>query len=388
MNIANTPKSRIIVPFFLLSGLAALVSGCSSSEPRPQTVAVAEPVAEVAESKAVEKEIRVKEEYPRQYTVKKGDTLWDISSLFLQDPWYWPEIWQNNEQIKNPHLIFPGDVLTLVYVNGRPEVRVNEAKHKELADSSGLPVKKLSPNIRTSSLQASIPTIPGDAIRQFLSKPRVIAKEELDAAPYILASDEKHLVLGEGNRVYVRGELDKERARFSVFNPGDALKDPETDEILGYEAKYAGQVRIEQYGGPASGTITQSEREILIGDRLLPEDKSKLENLYFPRVPDRDIKAQVISLYDALFGVGQYQIVVLNIGERDGMEVGHLLAAYTKGDNVRDRFDKDTNEQVTLPNERSGLLMIFKTFDQVSYALTLESKRIIHNHDYVYTPKP
>lgn len=388
MKTANTPKSRIIVPFFLLSGLAALITGCSSTEIIPEPAAEPEPVVEIAESKPVKKEIRVKQEYPRQYTVKKGDTLWDISSLFLQDPWYWPEIWQNNEQIKNPHLIFPGDVLTLVYVNGRPEIRVNEAKRREIVeDASGLPVKRLSPNIRTSPLQASIPSIPGDAIRQFLSKPRVVTKEELDTAPYIVASDDEHLILGEGNRVYVRGELDKERVRFSVFNPGDELKDPVTNEVLGYEAKYAGQVRIDEYGDPASGTITRSEREILIGDRLLPEDKSKLENLYFPRIPDTNIKGQIISLYDAIFGVGQFQIVVINIGERDGMEVGHLLAAYTKGDSVRDRFDKNSSELVDLPNERSGLLMIFKTFDQVSYALTLESRRIIHNYDYVYTPR-
>jgi len=389
MNNINTPKSRNIVPFFLLSGLLAILSGCSSTEPKPEfSSALDEPVVAATESAPVKKEVRVKESYPRQYTVKKGDTLWDISSLFLQDPWYWPEIWQNNEQIQNPHLIFPGDILTLVYVNGRPQMLVNDAKHKEAAKTShGLPVTKLSPGIRSSALVASIPSIPGDAIRQFLTKPRVITKEQLDNAPYIVASDEDHLVLGEGNRVYIRGELDKERVRFSVFNPGDALIDPETEEILGYEAKYAGQVRITDYGETASGDISFSEREILLGDRLLPEDKSKLENLFFPRIPDQDVKGQIISLYEALFGVGQYQIVVINKGERDGMEIGHLLAAHTQGNSVRDRFDKNSNDPVKLPDERSGLLMIFKTFDRVSYELTLESKRVIHNYDYVQTPR-
>lgn len=389
MNNSPTPKSRIIVPFFVLSGLLAFIGGCSSSEPRP--VAVEEP-AEPAPVAKVEKEIRVKAEHPRQYTVKKGDSLWHISSLFLQDPWYWPEIWQNNRQIQNPHLIFPGDVLTLIYVDGQPQILVNEAQHKEIQQASadsykGLPVKKLSPSIRPTELAASIPSIPGDAIRQFLSKPRVVTKEQLESAPRVIGSQDDHLIMGEGSRVYIRGELDKERVRFSVFNPGKALRDPNTKEILGYEAKYAGDVHIIDYDDPASGDLTFTEREILIGDRLLPEDRSKLENLYFPHLPEAGVNAQIISLYDALSAVAQFQIVVINNGERDGMEVGHLLATYTKGAVVRDRYDKRRSEPVKLPDERSGLVMIFKTFDRVSYGLTLESTRVIHENDYVRTPK-
>jgi LysM repeat protein len=387
MNISKTPKSRVILPFFLLTGLVAIISGCSSSEPRPAVVEK-EPVI-TTEEKAPEKEIRVKAAHPRQYTVKKGDTLWGISSLFLQDPWYWPDIWQKNQQVANPHLIFPGDVLTLVYVNGQPQMLVNETKHKAVEESSGdMPVRKLSPSIRSSALEASIPSIPGDAIRQFLSKPRVVTKEQIESAPRIIGSQDNHLILGEGSRVYIRGELDKERVRFAVFRPGDALRDPaNNNELLGYEAKYTGDVHITTYGDPASGDLTFTEREVLIGDRLLPEDKSKLENLFFPHIPEDDIDAQIISLYDALFGVAQLQIVVINKGERDGIEVGHLLSAHSQGAVVRDRFDKRRSTPVKLPDERSGLVMIFKTFDRVSYALTLESKRIIHNHDFLHTPK-
>jgi len=397
MNNSNTPKTPIIVPFFMLLGLLSVmtvsITGCSSSETRP--VAVEEPaqsgkIVGAEETATPKKEIRVKAAHPRQYTVKKGDTLWGISNLFLQDPWYWPEIWQKNNQIANPHLIFPGDVLTLVYVNGQPQIVVNEEQHKAVQKDSakgGLPVKKLSPGIRTKALQASIPSIPGDAIRQFLSKPRVVTKEQLEQAPRIIASDENHLILGYGDRVYIRGEIDKERVRFSIFRPGDALRDPESDKLLGYEAKYTGDLHITNYDDPASGDITFSEREILIGDRLLPEDKSKLENLFFPHIPDREIDAQIISLYDALFGVAQYQIVVINKGERDGMEVGHLLATFTQGGVVHDRLDIRHNKEVQLPNERSGLIMVFKTFDQVSYALTLESKRVIHRDDFVHTPR-
>lgn len=390
MNISKTPKSHIILPFFLLTGLLAIISGCSTSEPRPPAAAVEEePVAVTsAEEKAPVKEVRVKAAHPRQYTVKKGDTLWGISSLFLQDPWFWPEIWQKNQQVSNPHLIFPGDVLTLVYVNGAPQILVNETRHQQVIESSdGKRVVKLSPRIRTSELSASIPSIPGDAIRQFLSRPRVVTKEQMENAPRIIGSQDNHLIFGEGTRVYIRGELDKERVRLSVFNPGDALRDPDTNEILGYEAKYAGDVHIVKYGDPASGDLTFTEREVLIGDRLLPEDKSKLENLYFPHIPDRDVEARIISLYDALFGVAQLQIVVINKGERDGMEIGHLLATFSQGAIVRDRYSKTSSKPVQLPNERSGLVMVFKTFDRVSYALTLESKRVIHNLDYLHTPE-
>jgi hypothetical protein len=396
MNNRQSPMPNRILPLFLLSGLltvsSSLLPGCSAS--KPETVKAPEPVAEpepvVEQAPVEEKEIRVKAEHPRKYTVKKGDTLWDISSLFLQDPWYWPEIWSRNEQIKNPHLIFPGDVLTLVYVNGQPQIRVNDERRQEIARAAregGMPVKKLSPSIRETSLDASIPTIPGDAIRQFLTKPRVVTKEQLDNAPRIIGSEGSHLILGQGSRVYVRGEIDKERVRFSVFKPGDELRDPQSNELLGYEAKYSGELRIVDYADPASADLEFTEREVLIGDRLLPEDKSKMENLYFPHIPDIDIDGQIISLYDALFGVAQYQIVVLNKGELDGLEVGHLLATYTQGATVRDRFDPKRSEPVKLPNERSGLVMIFKTFERVSYALVLESRRVIHKLDYFHTPR-
>ncbi len=380
MNIRLRPLISCILPLLLVTGLY----GCSSPEPRPAPEPA--PPEPVVESKPVA-EIQVKTSHPRQYTVKRGDTLWDIASLFLQDPWYWPEIWQRNPQVANPHLIYPGDVLTLIYVNGKPQILVNDASGRRGDGSGGsLPVRKLSPGIRSTALDASIPSIPGDAIRQFLEKPRVVTKQQLDDAPRIVASDEKHLILGSGSRVYIRGEIDKERVRFAVYNPGKALIDPESKNILGYEAKYAGDVHIVTYDDPASGDLTFTAREVLIGDRLLPEDKSKLDNLFFPTVPDTNVEGRIVSLYDALFGVAQYQIVVINKGERDGMEVGNLLATFTQGGTVRDSYDRN-KRSVKLPDERSGLVMIFKTFDRVSYALTLESRRVIHANDVVRTPR-
>ena len=393
-SIARPPSLR----YFATAWLVLALSACSGTPPRQEVVAseteaapagIIKAEAAPAQQAAAPKQdsIRIRQDSPRQYTVKKGDTLWGISSLFLQDPWYWPEIWNRNPQIENPHLIYPGDVLTLVYINGQPQILVNAGKASRADAPAGMRTVKLSPSIRRSDLQSSIPTIPGDAVRQFLTRPRVVTKEELENAPYILGSDDSHLILGTGNRIYVRGELDKERVRYTVFRTGDELIDPDSGKLLGYEAIYAGEAHIDRYGDPAVGTLTRAEREVLIGDRLLPTDKSKINNLFFPKVPDRKLSGKVISLFDGLFGIAKFQIAVLNLGERDGMEVGHLLASYTRGDTVFDRFDPRREDDVKLPDERSGLVMVFRTFKDVSYALVLESSRVIRPKDVVRTPE-
>ena len=391
----KTPVSTIratIVTSFSLIGLITSLLGCSTAEIQeapppyqsPEPVAIAEEIQPAAAPV-----IRVKQNHPVQYTVKKGDTLWDLASMFLQDPWYWPEIWQRNPQVENPHLIFPGDVLTLIYVDGQPQILVNQpTTSRETAANLGLPLKKLSPTMHRNDIAASIPSIPSDAIRQFLTRPRVVTKEELENAPYILGSADEHLILGSGNRVYIRGELDKERVRFTVFRPGDKLIDPRNNELLGYEAIYAGEVHIKKYGDPASGVLTFTEREVLIGDRLLPLDKSSHNSLYFPKLPERMLNGQIISLFDALFGIAKFQIAVINLGTSDGLEVGHLLAAQTQGRDVRDNYSQtDRGDKVKLPNERSGLLMIFRTFDKVSYGLVMDSTNVIRMHDLVTTPQ-
>ena len=351
--------------------------------------------AETENSDQKHSAIRVKQSHPRQYTVKKGDTLWDISSQFLRDPWFWPEIWHKNRQVENPHLIYPGDVLTLIYIDGQPQIVVEGTAKQKVTHTArtvergekSLRVVKLSPTIRKQGLDASVITIPGDAIRQFLTKPRVVTKEELENAPYIIASDDNHLIMGQDNTIYVRGELDKERVRFTVFRPGDELVDPETDEIFGFEAIYAGEAHIKKYDDPATAQLTFTEREVLIGDRLLPVDKSKINNLYYPRTPDHDVKGQIISLSDALFGIAKYQIAVINRGNRNGLEIGHLLETQLSGEMVKDHFDPRKRGKVKLPEKRSGLMMIFRTFDKVSYGLILESTLVINNHDVVVTPQ-
>ena len=389
-----------ILTLILITGLI----GCSSSSSRPNTVANTQPaessesdsngsgtisqstaptqsrfeVSEQAVTEAAPK-IRMKQNHPKKYIVKKGDTLWDISSIFLKDAWYWPEIWQKNPQLQNPHLIFPGDVLTLIMVNGQPKILINESPVRQ---------RKASPQIRRSALEANIPVIPGDAIRQFVIRPRVITKKELDASPYIVGSTDEHMILATGNRIYIRGELDKERVRYTVFRPNEELRDPDTDELLGYEAIYAGEAHIDKYGDPATGTLTSTEREVLVGDRLLPIDKSSVLNLYQPHIPEDKVNARIVSLFNALFGAAKYQVVILNKGARDGIEVGHILASYTKGLNIRDRYNETgKTTKVVLPDEKSGLMMVFRTFDQVSYALIVESTNVIRSGDTVRSPE-
>ena len=195
------------------------------------------------------------------------------------------------------------------------------------------------------------------------------------------------MILGQGNQVYIRGEIDKERVRYTIVRKGAELIDPDTEEVLGYEAIYAGEVLITSYGDPAAGQLTFTEREVLYGDRLLPTDKSKIDNLFFPRLPDRDVQGRIIHLPDALFGVAKLQVAVINQGSRDGLETGNLLAVYTKGRSVYDHYNKGKKVELNLPDVRSGLIMVFRTFDHVSYGLVLESTRVIHKHDIVRTPK-
>jgi len=406
--------------FALLITSFALVSACSSTptgpdnndlsveqeafQPQSGTIESTETQAtsQASEDQASSTQsYELAENHPREYIVKKGDTLWDIASMFLQDPWFWPEIWQRNPQVQNPHLIYPGDILTLTYVNGVPRIQVarpaegEDVIRRESTDTGGRKVVKLSPSIHRQTLNEAIPSIPADAVRQFLTRPRVVSQEEWAAAPYIVGSDDAHLVLGANNKVYIRGELDKERSRYSVFREGDRLVDPDTNKLLGFEVIYAGEVRISKYATPSSGLLLRTSREVLVGDRLLPTDKTAIDQQYFPRLPNDYIDGKVISLFDAISSIAKYQIAVINRGSNDGLEIGHLLATYQAGGVARDRFlDRTSRDrgdeaklEIMLPDERSGLMMLFKVFDEVSYGLILKSTRTISKMDRVDKPR-
>ncbi|MFW5969040.1 MAG: LysM peptidoglycan-binding domain-containing protein [Halofilum sp. (in: g-proteobacteria)] len=373
----------------LLALALALLAGCASQKPEPEGESATEPTRSESEAEPeTEPEVTredVKSSHPKRYTVKRGDTLWDIAAMFLKDPWVWPEIWSVNPQIENPHLIYPGDVITLTYRDGKPRLVVERPGMSGDEDE----YEKLKPEVRERSLDEAVPSIPADAIRQFLNRPRVVPEDEIERAPYIVGNYEGRLISGEGNDVFARGfeggEPDADR--YNVYRPGDPLRDPDTDEVLGYEAIYVGKAAVRQSGDPTRLRLTESTREILRGDRLMPADRQIGRSEYIPRLPDEQVDARIIQLFDAISQVATNQIVVLNHGEADGAEVADVLAVEQSGGTVQDPYASDSGtETVELPAQRVGTLMIFQTFERVSYGLIMDATKSIKRNDRATNP--
>jgi hypothetical protein len=315
--------------------------------------------------------------HPGRYTVVPGDTLWGIAVRYLEEPWRWPEIWQVNPQIENPHLIYPGDVLDLSLEGGRPAIRVTR----------GRPIVKLSPRVREEPLVQPIPTIPMDAIQQFLTRHRVVGPGELEAAPYVVAQADGRLISATADRVYVRGVAAEIGQRYGVVRDGGPYLDPDAedsdDALLGYAAMHVGNGRLERLGDPATVRVLRAEREILIGDRLLPEEERALSVHFLPKAPSVPVQGRIIAVMDGVSRVAQYQVVVLSRGERDGLEEGDVLAVYQAGNQTTDPI---TGERITLPEERAGLLMVFRTFERVSFGLIMDAQREMRVLDVVRNP--
>lgn len=329
---------------------------------------------------AMADDVSLRQDHPDTYTVIKGDTLWDISGRFLQQPWEWPEIWYVNPQIDNPHLIYPGDVISLVYVDGQPRLMLDRRNYKMSPGDT-----KLSPTVRIEPAGAAIPAIPLNEIDKFLSRSRVVTSDELLTAPYVLMGAEEHLVLGAGDRLYTRGELTDGIRSFGLYRKGETFVDPETEEILGVQALDIGTVRLVAKGDDDVNTFeaTRTTEEIRIGDRLLPDEERAIDAIFYPSSPNSDIEGVIIAVEGGLTQVGTMDVIVINRGEREGLEIGNVMAIYKKGSTVRDRI---TGESVQLPDERAGLLMVFRTFEKMSYALVLESLRPLRVEDKVRNP--
>ena len=320
---------------------------------------------------------------PERYTVKRGDTLWDISALFLADPWLWPEIWHVNPEISNPHLIYPGDILRLVWVDGKPRIMLE--RDMVAADM------RLSPQVRYESLDEAIPTIPYDAIAAFLSKPTVLDKRTIRNSPYILDIRESHLVAGSGFHVYVRGADNAPAGtRFRVYHVGVPLYDPDTGRLLGNEGLYVGEGRITVPGDPATMFLTETKRETLRGDLLIIDDPSLPLN-FFPSPPRQDVEGRIMHVVDGVSLIGSFQIVSLNVGAADGLVQGNVLSVYSTGKLVKDRYASTRvgglfNRRVRLPDEYSGELMIFKVLEDMSFGLIMQATNEIHVLDTVRNP--
>lgn len=324
--------------------------------------------------------VKLRSDHPDRYVVAKGDTLWDIAGKFLDQPWQWPEIWHINPAIENPHLIYPGDIIVLSFTaEGKPVLSVQ----RDQRISAGKPVKKLSPQVRVTEIERAIPTIMPGVIKPFLEQPRVLSKNEYEAAPYIVAGEEHRLVMGESNHIFVRDLDEQQGTRYSVVHIGDAYRNPGEKRILGYEAIHVGDAVVEEFGDPATLRIVESRREALLGDRLLPISEQPFEEHFLPRAPQEKVNGSIIGVRDAVSRVGRHQVVVINLGTGDGMEPGHVLAVYQTGDEVRDVVK---GGQVTLPARHAGNMMVFRTFDNVSYALIMEAFHDIRLHDMVRNP--
>ncbi|HSD42933.1 MAG TPA: LysM domain-containing protein [Burkholderiales bacterium] len=347
--------------------------------------------------------LQLKPDAPDSYVVKNGDTLWGISTKFLTEPWRWPEIWRlNKDDIRNPHLIFPGDI-----------VRLDRAGQR-------LTIERLQPRVRAELLaREAIPTIPLSVIGPFLSAPLVIERGGLDNAPRIFATEEGRYNIGAGARAYVTGMGESKQPLWQVYRPGIALVDPDTKDVLGFEANYLGDARVIRSGDPTTVRVLSSKQEISEGDRLVVAPQPQIYS-FAPRAPDKPIRGRIMSLYDGRsdartnllldrpdwagtqralesiyegFGeTGGLSIVSLNKGAKDGIEVGHVLAIFRSTTVTRDRsvgpfyMGERRQEPIELPEERYGLLMVFRTFDNLSYALTLGVERPVAPGDVVKTP--
>lgn len=314
----------------------------------------------------------LRSDHPERYTVVKGDTLWDISARFLNNPWYWPEIWHVNPQVANPHLIYPGDELALVYIDGKPRVT------KVSSDR----VVKLSPKVRSEPIDTPIPAIPLDAISSFLTDTRIVDVEALNGAPYVLEGEDGRIITGAGDRIYARGE--KPADNVGVFRRSKEFRDPETGEFLGLEARSIarGEV-IAANKDVLTLRLKQSNEEVRIGDRLLVGEERRITTSFVPSSPDSDIEAQMISVDGGVSQIGQFDVVAINRGEREGLKPGNVMAVLKSGNLVRDPV---TNETIELPSERAGLMMVFQTYEKMSYGLILQATRPLSVGDKVTNP--
>jgi hypothetical protein len=317
----------------------------------------------------------VNPDHPSSYTVVKGDTLWDIAGRFLRDPWRWPDVWHVNPQIQNPHLIYPGDIITMTYVNGQPRLGLQRGS-----------VVKLSPKVRSSLIDDAIPAIPIDAIHPFLTRPYVTGEGELDSAPYLVAFDDEHVVGSSNIKAYVRAIDNSDNRAFDIVRPGKAYKDADSGEILGYEALFIGNSELLRTGDPATVLLTRMELEAKEGDRLLPVKEDTPLNSFFPAPPSRPVKGSIIDVLGGVSQIGQYQIVVLDRGSEDGLEPGAVLTVDQRGRTIPDKVSEDPTDTLTLPDEPAGTLMVFRTFSRVSFGLIMDATRAIHVLDRVHNP--
>ncbi len=398
-----TSRLFALMAFF---AAAVLIAGCAASPPPPvqesrspsaavEASAASKPADDLTATEAAVAALNeaptaetpqptaqlIRPDAPMNYTVKRGDTLWDIAAVFLKDPWFWPEIWQINPQVENPHLIYPGDVLSLAYgANGDAQVMISQY--------SGA---RLQPRLRSEALDGPIDTIPFSAIAAFLTKPSVLTEEQALAAPHILAFRDHHMIGGTGHEFYVRNLNGALNQSYVVMHVGDPIYDINSREVLGYQAYYVATAVVKAPGEISKAVLTEGKREALEGDRLISVEGER-SLTFAPHAPTNQIDGQIIAVADNAAQVGQYQVVVLNRGANDGLEQGAVLAVDQQGAIVEDRMGewpwhkKAFGDSVQLPYERAGTLIVFKVYDRISYGLVIGARAPMRVADRVYNP--
>ena len=366
-------------------------------------------------------EVELNPNHPKTYTVRSGDTLWGIAGQFLRDPWRWPQIWDSNRDIGNPDRIYPGDVLELYYRDGEPRIGFQ----------GGMRTVKLSPRVRTTALRQPVPTIPLGSIGPFLSRAYVLDKAEIDAAPYVVDFPNEHIVAGVHDSVYVRSIFGVEGERFDIVRPGEPLRDSESGEILGYKAQFVADALLERPGDPAKVRITSMGLETAIGDRVISASGEEPFANFIPRAAPPEVRARLISVLNGVSQIGQFNVVVIDRGSEDGLQSGHVFEVFSGGQEVRDTVRSGSSDwnwkdqkfwsqetwfgdhrvdrwlfdeldprdplpphvEVTKPSstfirpyEAAGVLMVFRTFPRVSFALVMKAFRPIHVLDAVRSP--
>lgn len=369
---------------------------------------------------------------PESYTVGPADTLWTVASRFLRDPWRWREVWQDQGDPAHPSQLHPGDVLRLRRVDGQPRIRIERVGAPEIGHREGLPVVRLSPRVRESALKEAIPTIPILSIGPFLTQSTVVQSDQIDDAPYVVGFPDRRLVAGVGDKVYVRRIDRAEPGRFHILRPGEALHSPKTNELLGYLAIFVASAALERTGDPATLRVVRAEREVAIGDRVIPAPRDESLHNFFPRPAPAGVRARILQVLKGVTQVGQYDVVVIDAGSRERIEPGHLFEVFQGGGQELDRIRKgdddwqrqgenllsarsldgddesfrpwrqeDADDDAPLPPtvevrrqrpdfiqpfERSGLLMVFRTFERVSFGIILNARKAMHVLDRLAPP--
>ncbi|WP_415899630.1 LysM peptidoglycan-binding domain-containing protein [Neptuniibacter sp. QD48_11] len=313
----------------------------------------------------------LRNDHPQEYVVVKGDTLWHISGRFLQSPWKWPEVWGVNPQVDNPHLIYPGDVIYLTWVNGKPRLGVRR--------DSGI-----YPRARVSPLVKPIPAIPLRDINSFLNDNRVLSEDILKEAPYVLGGQKERIIAGAGDRIYARGQLVAEQRRQGIYRPANEYVDPDTEEFLGYETLKIADADVSARNEDVlTLDIIKSHKEVRILDRVVPTEEVRIQSVFHPAPAPSGLDGKILSVLQGVRDAGQFNVVAINRGMREGVESGHVFAIYRRGELIKDPV---TKEMVTLPQERSGELMVFKVFEKVSYGLIMRSTDVVSIGDEIREP--